>query len=156
MAREILLSDKDEVRFWMTVRSSKDSCWLWMGYKDKDGYGQFAIWIDGKRFSLRPHRVSWALHRGQIPDGLFVCHQCDNPACVRPDHLFIGTNRDNMIDCIVKGRFGRAKLTDKQVQKIRSLYAVGNVTQEQLGTMFCMHQSYVSRIINNKRWEHLP
>lgn len=82
-----------------------DSCWLWTGSKTSFGYGQMSFGPhDGSRRTWPAHKVSWMLHKGDIPDGLFVCHQCDNPPCVNPDHLFLGTAGDNTRDCISKGR----------------------------------------------------
>lgn len=75
-------------------------CWCWKGQTDRKGYGR--IWRDGKR--RQAHRVSYELIFGPIPDGMQVCHKCDNPPCVRPSHLFLGTQSDNMKDCTNKGR----------------------------------------------------
>src|SRR5258708_1136501 len=85
--------------FWAKVEKS-DACWLWRGARTKADYGQ--IKINGKVFYA--HRVSWFIHFGNIPDTLSVCHRCDNPPCIRPDHLFTGTARDNARDMIMKGR----------------------------------------------------
>lgn len=87
-----------EERFWSRVEKGPD-CWVWTGPRGQRGYGQINV---GGR-TLRVHRVSWAMHHGD-PGELFVCHKCDNPPCVRPDHLFIGTHTDNMRDKISKGR----------------------------------------------------
>lgn len=94
-----------EERFWRRVQKT-DSCWTWVGSLDGHGYGQ--IRASGPRdvtlMILRAHRYSYELHVGPIPEGLNVCHHCDNPRCVRPDHLFVGTARDNAIDMVRKGR----------------------------------------------------
>ncbi len=90
-----------EKRFWRFVEKIPfHECWEWMGTKVNEKYGCF--WINGK--NELAHRVSYRLLRGEIPLNLLVCHKCDNPGCVRPDHLFVGTHLDNTMDMIVKGR----------------------------------------------------
>jgi hypothetical protein len=89
-----------EMRFWDKVRIG-DGCWEWQASKRATGYGQFAYL--GKP-SVKAHRVAWMLNRGLIPDGVCVLHRCDNPGCVRPSHLFLGTQEDNIRDREVKGR----------------------------------------------------
>lgn len=86
-------------RFWIKVEKT-EGCWLWTGATIRDGYG--TITIDGR--SVKAHRIAWELTYGPIPEGMLVCHRCDNPSCVRPDHLFLGTHADNVHDCIQKGR----------------------------------------------------
>ena len=78
-----------------------DECWLWTGYTSANGYGR-SNFQNKKQLT---HRISWKVHRGEIPDGMFVCHSCDVRSCVKPGHLFLGTHRDNMEDCKLKGRF---------------------------------------------------
>jgi hypothetical protein len=91
-------------RFWAKVdRSDPDGCWPWIGHRIRKGYG--IHWAFNRKTVA--HRRAYELTYGSIPDGLFVCHHCDNPPCCNPDHLFVGTNSDNMQDCIRKGRFSK-------------------------------------------------
>lgn len=91
---------------------TESGCWLWTGCCDRDGYGTLSHYSDGKRKRYRAHRASYFAFKGHVPDDLFVCHKCDVPGCVNPDHLFLGTALDNTRDMIEKGRDGyRAKET---------------------------------------------
>lgn len=93
-------------RFWSKVKKT-ESCWLWTGHATGSGvqHGKFALGrVDGKPFNVQAHRFSWYLSYGQIPDDLNACHYCDVPLCVRPEHLFIGTQATNLLDAIQKGR----------------------------------------------------
>jgi HNH endonuclease len=89
-------------RFWEKVEKT-DDCWLWLGNLNGNGYGYTKLEAPSRRNELA-HRISWTLHFGPIPEGLFVCHHCDTPPCVRPDHLFLGTHSDNMKDMWRKDR----------------------------------------------------
>jgi hypothetical protein len=97
-------------RFWNKVLKT-DTCWLWTGTKDSRGYGRFA---EMDRKMVLPHRFSWEIHFGRIAQGLQVCHKCDNPSCVNPKHLFLGTNSDNIQDSLRKGRFATGKRARNQ------------------------------------------
>jgi hypothetical protein len=102
-------------RFWSRVAAGKpDECWCWIGSKTPLGYGHMRI---GKQ-NAYSHRISWVLHNGFIPDGLVVCHKCDNPSCVNPTHLFLGTMKDNTQDSIKKGRWHfKPKMTSEDRAK---------------------------------------
>lgn len=130
-------------------------CWLWTAGCKTEGYG--VLRVNGKYVAA--HRVSWQLHNGTIPDGLCVCHHCDTPPCVNPNHLFLGTRKDNTDDCIKKGRkcilvgieSPRAKLTDDQVRFIRS----SETGSRQLASRFEVHQATIYRIRKGTFWKHL-
>lgn len=120
------ISKSLRVRFKRCVKRGK-GCWLWMGDKNQLGYGQLQERKAGYTFLWTAHRLSWMIYRGRIPKGLCVLHTCDNPSCVNPKHLWLGTHKDNMQDCIRKGRRAKSyrphtrvrKLTDRQVRAIR-------------------------------------
>jgi len=141
--------------FWANVKKT-DTCWLWTGSVQGDAYGK--IVVCGKTISV--HRFSKLLDLGEIADDLYVCHQCDVKLCVRPDHLFLGTAKDNMADAVNKGRMRRgerspmSKLTDDKVRAIRQEYEAG-ATQAELAAKFNMHQTNISRVIHGKTWKHV-
>jgi len=160
------LTAKDIERFWKKVDiKGEDECWEWMAGKFKSGYGIFRI--DKKLY--KSHRISWILENGQIPEDnsyfktLFVCHKCDNKKCVNPHHLFLGTCKENMIDCSKKGRLsdnsgekhGLHKLTEQEVLEIRFKYGTGLYTQKELAEEYGVAQPHISIIIRNKSWKHI-
>lgn len=112
-------------RYWRLTKTGP-GCWIWQGNRNQLGYGQFRVGRKGP--VMTAHRVAWEIHNGPIPDGLIVMHQCDNPPCVNPDHLRVGTHKDNAQDCVAKGRRAKThkphsrvlKLTDDQVRAIRA------------------------------------
>lgn len=132
-----------------TVKS--DHCWDWTGHKNNGGYG--AIKDSSDHSGKKAHRVSYELHVGAIPKGMLVCHKCDNPGCVNPNHLFLGTQSDNMIDMATKGRH-TGKLTPEEVAKIRNM--AGSDTHKNIALLFGLSQQTVSGIINRKTWKHIP
>lgn len=138
------------------VRDDLTGCLVWTGSRNKDGYG--LVYHMGKTQVL--HRLWYREFIGPIGDGLCVCHRCDNPACVEPSHLFLGTNDENVADKVAKQRQargvtnGRANLTEQSVRAIRAEYASGE-TQTVLAKRYGIHQTHVSLIVRRKEWAHL-
>jgi hypothetical protein len=131
-------------------------CWIWIGGKDRAGRGHFSYVKNGVRINLTAPRFSFEQEYGPLPASKpFACHHCDNPPCIRPSHLFVGSHQDNMDDCKNKGRMlagednPQARLTLAQARKIRSLYAAGSHSQESLGKQFGLSQVAVGRITRN-------
>lgn len=152
-----------EERFWRYVTPGQpDECWLWQGLRSSNGYGKIGT---SRQEMLYTHRVSWEIHHGPVPDGLFVCHTCDVRLCVNPAHLWLGTAADNLADMHRKGRGhhkgangvrnGSAHLTEQQVVEIRALYAAG-MTQVELAARFGIAQTNISQIVLRKMWKHVP
>lgn len=136
-------------RFWKYVTpAGPDECWEWQGGRANGGYGKISR---GPRNGghIRAHRASYEMHVGPVPDGMFVCHRCDNPPCVNPAHLFLGSPKDNIDDMMRKGRDfrgrGGAKLTDEQVRELREARAAG-ARIEELSERFGINSGQVSRI----------
>ncbi len=133
-------------------------CWTWNGSRERSGHGRLFI---GKRQREGAHRYAYLLLVGPIPDDLFVCHKCDNPSCVNPKHLFLGTPLDNMRDRNAKDRHCRGsrsphtKLTDADALEIRRLYAEGELSQDKLAKRFGSAQAVISRIVRRQSWKHI-
>ncbi len=136
-------------------------CWHWPGSKNKDGYGR--VWLN-KTYRLA-HRYSWEFHNGAIPSGLCVCHHCDNPACVNPAHLFLGTHRENIQDAVRKGRMRpqrmpgerhpNAKLTEEQVAKIRFRTKYKTMSRRELAESFGVSWSAIAHVQKGRGWNHV-
>lgn len=143
-------------RFMSKLVFGASDCWIWRGHVDSIGYGRFPYKGENKA-----HRVAYSIFTGQIPDGMLVLHKCDNRQCVNPEHLFLGTQSDNMKDMVSKGRnaqpklFGErnpmARLTQKQVDAIRSEVAAGS-TQRSMCDKYAVSPMTVSRIVRRESW----
>lgn len=144
--------ETQEQRFWARVRKT-DTCWVWTGPTRGKGYG--AVRFDGRMQSA--HRVSWEMKHGPIGGGLHVLHRCDNPPCINPDHLFLGTNRDNAADCRAKGRTprgwknGAARLTPAQVEDVRQAHARGFEIAA-IARHYGVARITVRKILTGKSW----
>jgi hypothetical protein len=144
-----------ELRFWDKVDIG-DSCWLWTGSLNHSGYGLFRF----RGQSRVASRVSWILSNGEIPKGIFVCHKCDNPRCVRPSHLFLGTHRENIDDMMLKGRAQKArgetasssKFSNEQTEEIRNMYKSSGLTMRALGKLFSVNSGTICRMINRETY----
>lgn len=140
--------------FWSKVDLRPEGCWLWKGSTDAYGYGQFCRRFSGKRIH-KAHRVAWEKSKGPIPDGQQVLHRCDNPSCVNPEHLFLGTQLENIADMVGKLRnpkgekHGSAKLSDDQIDAIRLLGA--SMPQRKIAERFGVTQGHVSDILNGRK-----
>ena len=148
------------VRFAQYVnQQGPEDCWLWTGAQNgSNGYG--AIYYNGR--SRQAHRVAWELANEQkIPDGMCVCHHCDNPLCVNPEHLFVGTHKENMLDMVKKSRHHHgeehtySKLTAKEVIEIRKAYAKDNVTLRQVASKYDVSHQNISYIVRGEQWSHV-
>lgn len=134
-------------------------CWPWIGHREpKMGYGRIAP--AGKQ-GRQAHRIAWAVWRGEIPDGMYVCHRCDNGSCVNPGHLFLGTSADNARDMVLKGRnrYGErhrcARLTERQVIDARVRYAAG-LTVSVLAGELGVGEGHMWRVVTGRTWKRLP
>ena len=145
-----------EERLWKRVDKT-ETCWNWTGARgNSEGYGR----INDGGISKWTHRVAWEIEFGKIPDGHFVCHHCDNPSCVRPDHLFLGRAKQNSEDMVAKGRQARGlkakgvRLTPEVVVALRLANAAGQSSQsiaQELSVGYCT----VRDVLTGKTWRHV-
>ncbi len=163
-----LLTKKTIDRFNKYIKKT-DSCWLWTGRKFTAGYGMFEIYDLnlGKKRKTTSHRISWMIKNGTIKRNLFVCHSCDNPPCVNPTHLFVGTQSMNLQDAIAKGRFqniargrqligeknNRTKLTIDDVTAIKVLNSRG-MSSLMISQIFNVSENCIRRIVSGHSWKY--
>jgi len=132
-----------------------DECLEWKGAKNSAGYGQFRGWSKTEY----AHRFIYEALHGPIPDGMVICHHCDNPSCVRPSHLFLGTQSENLADAGRKGTMNRrgrnVTLTEDQVKEIRKKYAMGGTTYYKLSREYGVYLSTIQKIVKRETWTHV-
>ena len=140
---------------------TRGECWTWTAYRSESGYGSMSTRVNCRHKSVQAHRLSWTLFVGPIPDGLFVLHKCDNRACVRPSHLFVGTAQDNSGDMVAKGRTARgarhraAKLTPSAVRRIRELRGDGVAVAEIWKEFPQVSKSTIRQVVAGATWRHI-
>lgn len=155
MANKLISIEEKLKRYMVDDRN----CWNWIAAKDKDGYGVFSH-HRGKQ--IRAHRASYFFHIGDIPNGMMVCHSCDNRSCINPKHLFVGTAKDNTQDMIKKQRrpilrgenHPNAKLTIQQVREIKELRAQ-NLPLLNIANQYGIRFQTVSSIEKGKTWKNI-
>jgi hypothetical protein len=166
----VTIKTPPQIRFWKKVKkSSPNKCWPFVGDKTHHGYGRFtehprkAKPGHPKPTPTMAHRLAWEYTYGKIPDGLSVCHHCDNRPCCNPTHLFLGTQQDNNRDRHLKGRTvavrgemqGSSKLTEKQVREIRSQYQPFKVSLNSLAKKFAVSKRTILFIVQGRYWRHV-
>ena len=147
-----------EERFLSKINKT-ETCWLWTKYKNKKGYGQFAVTSNNIQ---QAHRISYELYYGEFDNNLFVCHKCDNPSCVNPDHLFLGTPQDNMTDKVKKSRQSNLigsynpnhKLIEEDIIEIKNLLLSG-MKQKEIAQKYNVDRMTIYYIKYNKTWKHI-
>lgn len=162
------LCNNPQDRFWLFCpKLPDDECWEWTSTRTKRGYGCLNYRNDDGHRSIYAHRLSWEIHNGPIPNSLHVLHRCDNPPCVNPKHLFLGTHGDNMRDMFAKGRRTHlermprgsnnhlAIVSESDVRQIRELRAQG-LSLRNIAAMFPVTEGAIWRIVKRITWKHLP
>ena len=153
----VVMSDSLVERFWRKVAKG-DDCWEWTGSRNGEGYGHFRV---TRKDVAKAHRVAYELTHGPIPVGMIVQHTCDNPPCVRPDHLVVGTKLTNRQDAVAKRRQavgehnGRSRLTAAAVLDIRARFASGDATLIQLAAEYGVAMHTVWMVTSRRNWRHI-
>ncbi|WFG54114.1 putative HNH endonuclease [Myxococcus phage Mx9] len=137
-------------RFWSFVEKSEE-CWVWKGAL-QERYGVFSL--PGNR-TVRAHRFSYIAHHGPIPSNRVVCHRCDNPPCVNPEHLFLGSRAENMADKMAKGRFWAPRLTAESVRLIRKAYEQEGANVESIAHRFGVSTKTAKDVATRRTWKHV-
>jgi len=169
-------TEEERIKFWSRVEIKADhECWIWKGPTFERGYGQTSV---ARRFTTKAHRMAYMIATNRfIPAGMFICHRCDNPPCVNPSHLFVGTVQDNANDMKKKRRgtigeksvrrtnpektargerHGNAKLNENKVVEMRSEYAAGGTSFPKVARKYGIDTSTAYAIIKRKSWSHVP
>lgn len=145
-------------RFWSKVNIlSPDECWEWNGALT-NGYGQmFLVWKNGRSISGYAHQISWTIEAGKNPpDGMLICHHCDNRKCVNPSHLFLGTHADNSRDMVKKGRWrGNRGPNAAIVLTMRKMFSTGNYTIHQLAKKFNIGDDTARNILSGRTYNNI-
>ena len=156
------------------INTTDSGCWEYQGAKLQSGYGKLGRRINGKPITYVAHRYVYELMVGKIPDGMFLCHHCDNKICCNPEHMFVGTQKDNMHDAYKKGRMpknphqhknwrygdhnnkgennGNSKLSKDDVKYIKHLYFAERRNQSELARYFNVGRTQIARVVNNLAW----
>jgi hypothetical protein len=153
--------DKEE-RFWnhIDVKSSND-CWNWKMRKDNDGYGRTQLFYPNIYKKTGAHQIAWILSGNKIEDNQMIRHMCNNPSCCNPNHLNVGTAKDNALDCVNSGRTmvgsknPSSKLTEQDVKEIKQELANGKKLGAMLGRKYGVSKVIISDIKHNKTWRHV-
>ncbi len=143
--------------FWKKAKPNKSGCWIWQGCDLGKGYGGF--WYKGKKY--RAYRLAYEFAKGPIPKGKLICHSCDNPPCVNPEHLWAGTNKENLGDMKRKGRQakgrdnGKVKLTIRQVKEIKAAEKKGKCNRALFARRFGVTENAIYSIAIGRTWKHV-
>ena len=149
-----------EERFFAKVnKDAPDGCWEWTASMRVRDYGGFVFYGE----NMLAHRASWIIHNGDIPENMCVLHKCDNPTCVNPDHLFLGTQADNVTDMCVKGRKAiftgdnnsNSKLNTRNVLDIRKHWSAKKMTRIEMAEFFKVDITTINRVISRSTWQHI-